>query len=591
MHRSLMRKSVLGQSGTYELGGDDQSFKKSKSERGERMERKGRKKTRAGSVGRVGATLIQREPRKPAVRRNKSLGSLEFPPDLAAAARRTVDGNNRIRRVKKTNASGDEASDDGSKRSRRSKKSVGSRKSIRSKSKSKRAVLGAVANDDDNNSRRSMRRERIQESKFLAIEAAKGDDEMQEKIESLQSKIVELKQEQLNAQSEAMKFNKEKRELKLELQRSQTVVRELRADLREKDLIVKQTTEKMEALEKAVESQLDKVEDLEEELKRANEEIFMLEDKLQQMELQLVESEGNPDGIAKDTESDFEAKRRERQERRLKEKEKELEERERKLQKQQNAAPKRSSFGGSVTTNNKQLEQDNRMLLKALNREKENSAAKLKSKDAEIQRLNEKVTKFLKQQGGDVNSEVMEENRILAEQLDEEKESHADTITIKDEKIAKLETELRQLRLDGSRGNPREAEAYKTEAIDLRRQLETAQQRNNLLEDEIENWKNKNIRLDDELTELKGKSNQSQTSMNDSSMNNSMNMSSSMNMSFSTLQDDMSDEEGEGSGKRAIGKLWNRVTNMSRRDILSSPASNSQDQNAAKDFISRSTFH
>jgi len=428
------------------------------------------------------------------------------------------------------------------------------------------------------------------------MEAASADTELQTKVESLQSKIVDLKQEQLNAQSASMQLNKEKRELKLELQRSQTVVRELRAEVREKDLTVKQATEKMETLEQGIETQLGKVEDLEDELRRANDEIFTLEEKLQHMELQLAESEAG-DGHVNDAEPDFEAKRRERQERRLKEKEKELEKRERKLQEKQNATSSGTSFGVSSTANNKQLEQDNRMLLKALNREKDNSVAKLKAKEEKIKRLNEKIGKFLGGKGGNFNADILEENRILAEQLDEEKESHADTITIKDEKIAKLKTQLRQLQLNSSREKPREQEAYKTEAIDLRKQLEIAQQRNSLLEDEIDNWKAKNMGMDHELTQLKEKINKYR-----SKANNTDSFMARLNSSFSSLDsgrkedngrildEAMSDDEDDRGDKGGIGNLWNRVTKMSTLDVLSSPNRLSGSRNA-EDSIFRKTFH
>eukprot|EP00526_Cylindrotheca_closterium_P006495 CAMPEP_0113627486 /NCGR_PEP_ID=MMETSP0017_2-20120614/14236_1 /TAXON_ID=2856 /ORGANISM="Cylindrotheca closterium" /LENGTH=587 /DNA_ID=CAMNT_0000537745 /DNA_START=27 /DNA_END=1790 /DNA_ORIENTATION=+ /assembly_acc=CAM_ASM_000147 len=582
MPRSVMRTSVLGDHGTYDLDADDNKTTKSG-----RSAKKGRKKTRGGSLG-PQSPLVLRERRKPAVRR-ASLGHLDQPPNMR---RNTVDSNNKIRRARRSK-DGDDTSDDGSRKSRKSRKSLGSRKSVRSKSK--RAVLGSLAGDDDNRSQRSLsRRERITESKANAMVVANADIQMQQRVETLQSKIVGLKQEQLDAQTEAMKLNKEKRELKLELQRSQTVVRELRSNLRDKDLSVKEETGKTEALEKAVESQLDKVEDLEEELKRANDEIFTLEDKLQQMEVSMAELEGsNPDlnhnNGTHEKESDFEAKRRERQERRLEQKEKELEQRERQLQRLQDVTASRNSFGGGSSSSgtNKQLEQDNRMLLKALNREKQNSSAKIKVKDDEIHRLNEKIARFLEQQGGDYNAETVRENELLAQQLDEEKQSHADTVQIKDEKIAKLEVELRQFKLTGSRHNPRDAETYKNEALDLRRQLEAAQQRNQLLEDEIDNWKNKNIGLEDELTELKARINKYRAQAASDSINNNNNNSSGnsrLNSSDHHLHDDNSDD-GESSSKRGIGNLWGRVaTAVKNRDMIS--GSNHND-----DVVNRSTFH
>ncbi|KAL3941884.1 MAG: hypothetical protein SGBAC_003835 [Bacillariaceae sp.] len=577
MPRSLMRRSVLGDQGTYELD-DDKS----------RSSKKGRKKSRSGSLV-PNSPLGLRERRKPAVRR-ASLSTIETPPHTNAG-RSTVDGNNRIRRVRKPKDNEDAGSEDGSKRSRKSRKSLKS-----TKGRSRRAVLSSLAGDDDNRSQRSVsRRERIAESKSNAVAAANADIQMQQRVETLQSKIVVLKQEQLDAQSEAMKLNKEKRELKLELQRSQTIVRELRADVREKDLAVKEGGEKSVALEKAVDSQLDKLEDLEEELKRANDEIFTLEDKLQQMELQLVESEAIPDGngdATEEKESGFEAKRRERQERRLLQKEKELEERERKLQRLQAATPSQNAVGGSSSKSgsNKQLEQDNRMLLKALNREKENSKSKIGAKDLEIRRLTEKIARFLEQQGGDYNAETLMENDLLATQLNEEKQSHADTVKLKDEKIAKLETELRQLRLNGSR--PREAETYKNEAQDLRRQLEAAQSRNQLLEDEIDNWKNKNIGLEDELSEVKARINKyrAQAASESIKSNRNNNSSSRMNMSgHNNSSGDMSYNDDDSS-RRGIGNLWGRVTTaVKNRELLSSTSNHTSSSN--NDIVNRSTFH
>lgn len=572
--------------GTYELD-DDKSAKSG------RVSKKGRKKSRSGSlVPNSPLGLPVRERRKPAVRR-ASLSKIETPPN-ANARRSTVDSDNKIRRVRKPKDNDNVDSEDGSKISRKSRKSLKS-----TKSRSRRAVSSSLAGDDDNRSQRSVsRRERIAESMSNAVAAANADVQMQQRVETLQSKIVVLKQEHLDAQSEAMKVNKEKRELKLQLQRSQTIVRELRVDVREKELAVKEGGENRVALEKAVDSQLDKLEDLEEELKHANDEIFTLEDKLQQMELQLVESETIPDGSGdaiEEKESGFEAKRRERQERRLLQKEKELEERERKLQRLQAATPSQNAVGGSSSKsgNNKQLEQDNRMLLKALNREKENSKSKIGAKENEIQRLSEKVTRFLEQQGGDYNAETIMENELLATQLDEEKQCHADTVKLKDEKIAQLETELRQLRLNGSR--PREAETYKNEAQDLRRQLEAAQSRNQLLEDEIDNWKNKNIGLEDELSEIKARINKYRVQAASESINNNKNNNSHLRMNMSghnNSSGDISynDDDGESSSRRGIGNLWGRVTTaVKNRDLVSSTSNHTSSSN--NDIVHRSTFH
>ena len=171
---------------------------------------------------------------------------------------------------------------------------------------------------------------------------------------------------------------------------------ELRAELRERDLMIKESDNRIEALEKAVESQLDKVDDLEDELRRANEKVFTLEDKLQHMEAVLAESEANVEGNGAAREKDFEAKRHERLERRLEEKEKELEARERKLRREQ----AKGGGGGGSSKEVEQLEQDNRMLLKALNREKDEAANLASAKDSEIERLKNKIERM---HGGEEN--------------------------------------------------------------------------------------------------------------------------------------------------------------------------------------------
>ena len=367
-----------------------------------------------------------------------------------------------------------------------------------------------------------------------------------------------------------MKLNKEKRELKLELQRSQTEGREIRAELREKDLMIKESDIKIEALEKAVESQLDKVDDLEDELRKANEEIFTLEDRLNHMQAVLDENElnGEANGVGVSKEKDFEARRQERLERRLEEKEKELEERERKLR-------KGLINGTGKDKEVEQLELDNRMLLKALDREKNEANALAMAKDEEIERLKSKIGKI---NAGDEYSESADNERLI-EQLETEKANATSALKKKDDALAKMEYELRKLKLHLSitgGGNDseiqRDLEAAKAEAEVLKSRFEGAQRQNRLLEDDIEHWKSVNCDLEDELTEWKGRA----AKYREKAEGNRLGQSSSRLLNGV-------DEEQPLDSQRSISTLWSAMTRPQKR-----PSRESSDKD---DFISRSTFH
>ena len=307
-------------------------------------------------------------------------------------------------------------------------------------------------------------------------EPSKTDDEQQRLVD----RIALLQTENDNAQAEVSKLRKELRDVKLESQRSQTERRELRADLREREFVIKESDMRIEALEKAVETQLDKIEDMEEELRRANEEIFMLEDKLNRMEDDFVD--GGGDGVKK--ERDLAEQRQQRLERRLEEKEKELAEREDALREERRLLLKDDKAGRSV----EQLEQDNRMLLKAMNREKTDAEDKLKEKDAEIEALKTEFRRSgmngstpLTGSGGDSD----------------------DQVALMEKEIKRLKEELDGLESGEVDKVKRELQAAKNEVQAMKSKYEGAQRRNLILEDEIDHWKSVNCNLEDELAEQK----------------------------------------------------------------------------------------
>ena len=553
-----------------------------------------KKKKRSGSVGALRSKSPKGEKEK--VPRVKSTGFLipEKTPSMRKTVgsdgkirRSTVDSDGKIRRKKDDDA----GSDDGSKRSKRSSRSRKSTKSSKSKSRVRREGARRPLPDDpeDGQERTSTVRQQVDDiegsmAERAALEA-EAEREMQERLEGLQEKIVALKQQQLDAQSEAMKLNKEKRELKLELQRSQTDGRELRAELRERDLMIKESDNRIEALEKAVESQLDKVDDLEDELRRANEEVFTLEDKLQHMEAVLAESEANVEGNGAAREKDFEAKRHERLERRLEEKEKELEARERKLRREQ----AKGGGGGGSSKEVEQLEQDNRMLLKALNREKDEAANLASAKDSEIERLKNKIERM---HGGEGYSESAADNEKRIEQLEMDKVKVTSALKKKDDDLAHMEKEIRKLKdaLNSQGGGDdyelkRDLETFKSEAAVLKSRYEGAQRQNRMLEDDIEHWKSVNFTLEDELAEWKARAARYREKAEGSRGGRSAGRSAAQ-MAMSRSND--SDDEEQKDGQNAISNLWSGLsaltTGTSRRPTMSS----SSDMD---DIISRATFH
>ncbi len=581
--------------------------RKSRSESKEKEKEK--KKTRHHSNGPL-ERRSKRSSRTPTTTRHPSLSSLKSelsdlplpieeklrePSDNSSLSksRMTVDGEGRIRRVKKSSASGSDEEDGKSKYSSSSKRSKLSSKSKKTSTKTKdrgpakeslRATrmgssdsdMGRSSEGSERGSRSSRRTdapevsERRAGKRSIVVDEApdsilhipSGDSDYNdgqqaeleessrgrsnristsdevtfethdafmnfaeatsrvntdEDVAQLNKKVMELNEEilkiQFAAQSEAAKMRKELREEKLELQRSQTERRELRAQLRERDQMIDESFRRIQALEKAVESQLDKVDDLEEELRRANEEIFDLEGKLGDMEQVLAESSAI-ETTALQKEKDFGEKREERMERRLEEREKDLEERERKLREERNSMVK----NGQSQRNMEQLEQDNRMLLKTLNRERAEAADKLKEKEEESNRL-EKELKVAKMRSyshishgstdGTITS-LLEKNADLQRRFDEKTDQLSEALKKKDDRISSLEEKLKNVigpsDMNGSSGDNvlmTEIESLKVDLLVARNNLEGAQRRNQLLEDDIDHWKSVNCKLEDELAEWK----------------------------------------------------------------------------------------
>jgi hypothetical protein len=443
---------------------------------------------------------------------------------------------------------------------------------------------------------------------------------LEKEIDALNKRIVELKEEQLKvqfqAQSEAAKLRKESREEKLELQRSQTERRELRAELRERDLIIDESDRKIEALEKAVESQLDKVDDLEDELRRANEEIFSLEEKLSHMEKVLADSAGvEVNGNMREKELD--EKRQERLERRLEDREKDLEERERKLREARNEVHDQSQPQREVG----QLEQDNRMLLKALNREKTEAADMTKEKDSEIGRLNKDLKEARMRSYSQISSsdsgenaiaKLMKENDELQEKYRMEHAKVSSQVQKKDDAIAFLEMEMKRLKSEiESRdmgdfdGLKRNLEASRAESQAMKSKCEGAQRRNLILEDDIDHWKSVNCNLEDELAEWKSQAanwrskyehvvsvdiDDEEGHVEPNILPFALSRGSSRpvtaaELAFSKRED--SDEERDGQAQNTISNLWSKLTTPTSKR----PTTNQLQLGSLQDVLTRSTFH
>lgn len=464
----------------------------------------------------------------------------------------------------------------------------------------------AIENGFDDSFERTVR-EKLQESAALATA------DLEEEVARLNKKIVELNEENLKAQfaaqSEAAKLRKELREEKLELQRSQTERRELRAELRERDVIIDESDRKIQALEKAVESQLDKVDDLEEELRRANEEIFDMEAKLGDMGRVLADSSA-VETNALQKEKDFDEKRQERMERRLEEREMELEKRERKLREEREAMVKESQPRREI----EQLEQDNRMLLKALNRERAEGGDKAKERDEEIKSLRQelklaKMASYMQVENGstdDTIAKLLQDNVDLQQKLDEEKDSASAAMTKKDEKIASLEEELERCGNAGETNGMgdkdallREIDTLKGDFLVMKSKLEGSQRRNQLLEEDIDHWKSVNCNLEDEVADLKSQlvtwraryedlDGPSDVGTHVSESNASQFMPkggpSAAQMAMVRKDDDDDHYSTVSEPASSIANLWSKLTTpTSKRKTL--------DSDSVKEVIARTTFH
>jgi chromosome segregation ATPase len=671
-----------------------------------REDSKEKKKTRHASSGPL-ERRSKRTPKTPMTAKhgslrqlNDHLGDLELPLDGSIRditdspkLRTTVDGEGRIRRVKKSNGNVSDEEDGKSKystsskrskmssKSTKSKKSVsktkdkgdgkektkstsgevrrssdGSEKSSRSTRKAesseaseRRAGKRSIATEDksetnlrsslesvDREYRRSgsgrsvgspgnttSRRDRGSTSNddgFPSLPEARSDANGDDEVARLNKKIIELNQEildiQFAAQAEAAKLKKELREEKLELQRCQSERRDLRTQLREREILVDESDRRIKALEKAVESQLDKVDELEEELRRANEEIFDLEGKLGGMEQVLAESSAI-ETTALQKEKDFREKREERMERRLEERERELEERERKLREELNAAV----LNGDSQRNFDQLEQDNRMLLKTLNRERAEAMDKLNEKDEEVKRL-EKELKVAKMRSysriGDASSseslaKLLEDNAELQRRFDEETDQLNSALKLKDDRIASLEEQLKHIRFsgnlngaDGDRALLTEIESLKADLLVMRSKWESAQRRNQLLEEDVDHWKSVNCSLEDELADWKSQVanwRAKYEDMIDAEGGNDMHthVSEPTNMLPFMMKRDQSaaqlalgrrdDEEDNNTTvsepASSIANLWSKLTTpTSKRNVLTTMNSES-----VREVIARTTFH
>ena len=444
---------------------------------------------------------------------------------------------------------------------------------------------------------------RLNSSKKLHTNVAESDERSvssrrskskgnKKEIEMLQSKILELTEEQIIIQTEARKRRKELREEKLELQRCQTERRELRAQLRESEFIIEEADRKIEALEKAVESQLGKVEDLEDELRRANEEIFLLEAKLSHMESVLTDSE-KVKNVAEAKEMAFNERsnerRQQRLERRLLEKEKELEARERQL------IEKRKKLFGAEQKK-RESEQDNMMLLKTLNREKSGVDEVLKEKDSEIEDLRRqlmiaKQTPLSSSAEPGATTTMIKNIDDFQEKLRAEQTKSVAALQKKDDTIASMELELNKLKSElesrdlGDFSKLKgELEASKAEAQVMKSKYDDAQRQNRDLEDDIHHWKTVNIGLEEELANCKtevanwrSKYEDEEIVVGDGNFDHSL-----QDISFALRRDTghqrsaaqmaiQSNDDLDGITRNSISNLWSKLTTpTSKKNNLAS---------------------
>ena len=345
---------------------------------------------------------------------------------------------------------------------------------------------GAVANDDSDVSR-------------LERDLSKSEE-----------KVRALIEEQRTGQAEAAKARTELMHFKLDFQKLEKKNRELQDEIKVVDDHLREKDRRIANLEKAVESQLDKVDELESELKNANDEIFNLEDKIKELELQLASLDEKDTEKAGEIKSQLDNKREqslERRHRELDERAKRLSEEKEKLEELRNNQRIISDDGANK----------DKKLLVELKAEQAKAAERLKEKDSKIEELQGKVDSLLvgpekssNNRDSQHDSIVMKENEKLQDMLKLEQSKAASTIKKKDDTIAYMKMEMEKLKKELSErdlGNigvlKKNIESLSSEAEAVKSQLEGAQRRNMLLEEEIDHWKSLNCNLEDDLDSWK----------------------------------------------------------------------------------------
>lgn len=589
-------------------------------------------------------------------------------PKTPKSSRKTVDSDGKIRRSpRKKSVSGDNSDDDGkskvsmSSRSRRSSKgsskSQGSRKvkdstELKKKlknSKSESNLAYSAGDDTSISSRRTKSSERQRliersERSERRISSRTGSDsmpafptfedsladivesprpkntsELEEQIARLNKKIAEMTEEnmksQFAAQSEAAKLRKELREEKLELQRSQTERRELRAELRERDLMIDESDQQVQALEKAVESQMDKIEELVEELRRANADIFDLEQKLEDMERVLAESSAI-ETTNMEKEKDFGEKRSERMVRRLEEREKAVEERELKVRQDLEALRTKAKPDREI----EQLEEDNRVLLKTMSKQRAEAAEILEKKEDNIKQLQKELKlaqmkSYSKLEGtGDERlAKLLEENVELQRRLDHEMDKASASLKEKDKLISSLQGNS-TLGQNGSSskllGNSNDSEESLTaDLLVLQSKLDGSTRRNQQLEDDIDHWKSINCGLEDELTNLKSQvahwrskyeevEEAASVTSGHSGLSRPFSRQNSLNprgetsvasMALGRRDDD--DDDDDRSHMSAISEPATKIANLWSKLTTPQRAQKTLDSQSVNEVLARTTFH
>jgi hypothetical protein len=426
----------------------------------------------------------------------------------------------------------------------------------------------------------------IGHSPVVYTNAAVG--ELEKEKEQLTGKIEEMNLENDTSQAEMSKLRKELREVKLESQRSHTERRELRADLREREFVIKESDMRVEALEKAVESQLDKMEEMEDELRRANEEVFILEEKLAHMEAVLAESAAVEGGGAK-KEAAMALNRQQRLERRLEEKEKELAERENALKEERGLLLEDGKSSRTVD----QLEQDNRMLLKAMNREKAEAEEKLQEKDAELTALKTELQRTDLNGDGEDSAAGGGSGSLLRKKDDQ--------TSFLESELERLKKELQDRDLGDFDEIKRELQAAQNEGQAMKSKYEGAQRRNLILEDEIDHWKSVNCNLEDDLAEQKFQANNWRVKYEDVVETDEDEYESGgreNNLDFRVPRSGMSaadmamsrngDDSDDDKTVNTISGLWSKLTTPQTKK---KSVGNTLAPGALNEVIARSTFH